>query len=444
MNDALPAEQLRRLAVTRASDPRVLHAWAGQRMGEAPLEGLKWARRARVVDPVAPPPRHREALALWNLGRAHEAETAGRRGLLLGPGDGHAWINLGNVKKRLGDTPLALKMCDWARSAGAPVHMAEMNAAILHLRHGDFARGWTLYRARHHTLGADPSTIWPDLPEWDGRPLSGRLRLVTEQGIGDAIMFLTLIEAVRTKVGAVTLLVTARLKALVQRSFPDIEVIAPDTDRTIGPLSAAEAWICAGDLPAALGLDGSGTVRPVAYLKPDLRRRRVLRERLQRRHPGKRLVGITWTSQAEDGWRRTVAPPLWRPLMELDDVALVSLQYRPERSDLAAFGEMIEADHGIEPLDDLDGLAVLVSAMDLVVSPPNNTVHFAGALSVPCHVMLPLDPDWRWGEDEHHFRWYHKTILHRQRCCGDWAPVIGSVVGHLDQDRESTLARPPE
>ncbi len=444
MNDALPADHIRRLVVTRASDPRVLHAWAGGRMAEAPLEGLKWARRARIADPFASPPRHREALALWSLGRPAEAERAATRGLLLGPGDGHGWINLGNVKKRLGADRLALKLCAWARASGAPAHMADMNAAVLHLRRGDFARGWPLYRARHHTLGADPASIWPDLPEWDGRPLAGGLRLVTEQGIGDAIMFLTLVQAVRARVGAVTLVVTARLVPLMRRSFPDIHVAAPDADRRLGPLPPAEAWICAGDLPAALGLDGFGAVRPVPYLKADPRRRQVLRGRLERRHPGKLLVGITWTSRAEDGWRRTVAPTLWQPLAELPDVALISLQYRADRADLAAFGESLEVDHGIEPFDDLDGLAALVAAMDLVVSPPNNTVHVAGALGVPCHVMLPVDPDWRWGRDENYFRWYDTTVLHRQRRIGDWAPVVADVVQELSRCREPAVPRSPE
>jgi hypothetical protein len=448
MNDRLPPEHIRRLVVIRANEPRTLHAWAGERMAAAPLEGLAWARRARTADPLAAPPRHREALALWHLGRIREADTAGRRGVLLDPGHWPAWINLGNVRKRLGDDGRALRICAWARAAGAPWHMAAMNAAILHLRRGDFVRGWPLYRARHKALGVDPSTIWPDVPEWDGAPLAGRLRLVTEQGIGDAIMFMTLVHAVRARVGSLTLLVAPRLRALIQRSFPDIEVAAPDTDGPRGPLPPADAWICAGDLPAALGLAHGGGVRPQAYLRPDPRRRQGLRDRLQRRHPGKRLVGITWTSQAEDGWRRTVAPGLWHPISDIDDIALVSLQYRAATGELAAFGGMLDIGHGIEPFDDLDGLAALVAAMDAVVSPPNNTVHFAGALGVPCHVMLPVDPDWRWGDDKNHFRWYIDTVIHRQERSGDWAPVVASVARELrrssGQTREPPFPPPPD
>lgn len=431
MNTKLPPEQIRRLIATRANDPRAMHAWAGTRMAEAPLDALNWSRRARTVNPLAAPPRHREAHALWWLGRIAEADDAGARGVLLDPSDWHAWINVGNVKKRRGDSALALRICGWAEAAGAPFHMAGMNAAVLRLRQGDFEAGWPLYRARYRALGVDPATVWPDLPEWDGRPIPGRLRLLTEQGIGDTIMFLTLVDAVRARVGSLTLLVTQRLQGLIQRSFPDAQVVAPDTDGTLDPLPDAEAWVCAGELPVALGLFTGGSVCPSPFLAVDPARRRQIRSALQRRHPGKRLVGITWTSKAEDGWRRTVHPSLWHSLSNLDDVALVSLQYTPATGDLAAFGDRLDIHHGIDTFLDLDGLAALVAAMDVVVSPPNNTVHFAGALGVPCHIMLPVDPDWRWGEDGAESRWYDTVRLHRQESDGDWAPVVAAVADSL-------------
>lgn len=431
MNEKLPSERIRQTLVTRANDARAMHAWAGHCMAERPLEALRWSRRACVTEPLAPPPRHRVALALWQLGRVREADAAGRRGVILDPREWQAWINIGNVRKRQGDTDAALRTCDRARAAGAPFHMAGMNAAVLRLRRGEFAVGWPLYRARHKTLGADPTTIWPDVPEWDGRPLAGRLRLVTEQGIGDAVMFLTLIAAVRERVGALTLLVTNRLKPLIRRSFPDIQVEAPDEHGVLVELPDAEAWICAGDVPAALDVFTTGTARPRPYLRVDPNRRQRLRETFERRHPGKRLVGITWTSQADDGWRRTIAPSLWHPISDIGDVALISLQYRATKGDMAAFGDRLDVTHGIEPFHDLDGLAALVAAMDMVVSPTNNTVHFAGALGLPCHVMLPVDPDWRWGEDGCDCRWYEGTRLHRQRRDGDWAPVIESVARAL-------------
>ena len=82
-------------------------------------------------------------------------------------------------------------------------------------------------------------------------------------------------------------------------------------------------------------------------------------------------------------------------------------------------------------MQDLDGLAALTSVMDLVISPPNNTVHFAGALAVPCWVMVPTRPDWRWGLNRSDSLWYPKTRVYRQETDGDWEPVLSQVVRDL-------------
>jgi len=402
-------------------------------MNDQPIEALAWSRRAGLAAPLAIPPRTREAQALLRLGRYHEGRSASRRGLLVEPSDWSSWINLSVFQKRFGQIGASMQSCARAIMTGAPDTAATMNMAVLRLRAGDFEAGWRMYRARHRSLGADPAAIWPDLPEWDGRPLPGRLRILTEQGIGDTVMFLTLLHAVRQRVGAMTLLVNLRLATVLRRSFPEVDVIAPGADGSLPPLPDAAAWVCAGDLPAALGLFAGGEVSPRPYLKPDTPRARRIRERLARRHPGKRLVGITWTSRAEDGWRRTVPPAMWLPIADIAGVALVSLQYGAATADLAAFGERVDADHGIDPLRDLDGLAALVAAMDAVVSPTNNTVHFAGALGVSSHIMLPVDPDWRWGENGNFSQWYETARLYRQCRDGDWRPVIDGVVRDLIQ-----------
>jgi len=410
-----------------------MYAWAGARIADRPSEALAWSRRAVMAEPLAVPPRTRTAQALLRLGRCHEGARASRRGLLIDPSDWSSWINLGVFQKRFGQTGNALLSCARASMTGAPDRTATMNAAVLRLRAGEFETGWRMYRARHQSLGADPAAVWPELPEWDGRSVPRRLRVLTEQGIGDTIMFLTLLHELQARVGAITLLVNARLERTLRRSFPGVDVVAPDEGGRLPPLPEADAWICIGDLPAALGLFTGGSIVPRPYLKPDPARTRRLRESLKRRHPGKRLIGITWTSRAEDGWRRTVAPALWLPIADIADIALVSLQYGATPGDLAAFGERVDADHGVEPLHDLDGLAALVAAMDAIVSPTNNTVHFAGALGVPSHVMLQVDPDWRWGEDGVASRWYDTVRLYRQSRDGDWRPLIEEVAHHLTQ-----------
>lgn len=368
-------------------------------------------------------------MALWRLNRLRAANRAARRAAALDPGFASAWINIAALHKRGDRDGEALTAYRRAELVDGSDPTVPLNQAVIALRSGDFERGWRLYRSRHKAQGVDTAAMWPGLPEWRGHRLPGRLRIVAEQGIGDAIMFLTLLHAVRPLVGAVTLLVSARLVPLIRRSLPDIDVAAPDPQGRLPALPPAEAWICAGDLPAALGLFTGGDCRPRPFLRPDPRLTARLRKTIARRATGRRLVGITWTSRAEDGWRRTIPPPLWRPLALRSDVHLVSLQYGAAAGDLAAFGESLDWDHGIEPLADLDGFAALVAAMDSVVTPPNNTAHFAGSLDVPCRVLLPEDPDWRWELGTDASRWYPRTRLYRQTPQTGWAGLLERVAG---------------
>jgi len=427
-----PPLHIAQAVLTTPQDARAAFAWSGHLLEDQGfLKSLAWSRRSRFIAPDGAPPWSREAVVLWRLNRLGAAEVAARRSAILDPGFSSAWINLGAVMKRLGDDDRALRVYRRAEVTGAEPRAAGMNRAVIMLGAGNFRDGWPLYRNRHGALGAEPAAVWPDLAEWDGRAMPGRLRILAEQGIGDAIMFLTLMHGARRHVGAITLLVAPRLATLMRRSFPDVDIVAPDERGQLPSLAPAAAWICSGDLPAVLGLFIDGDLRPRPYLQPDRRRTERLRAGIQRRSPSRRLVGVTWTSRADDGWRRTIPPALWRPLIDTPGIRLVSLQYGASPGDLAAFGDGIECEHGIEPLSDIDGFATLVAAMDMVVSPPNNTVHFAGALDVPCRVLLPEDPDWRWGRGGATSRWYHRTRLYRRSARTDWADMVARIAAEL-------------
>ena len=74
----------------------------------------------------------------------------------------------------------------------------------------------------------------------------------------------------------------------------------------------------------------------------------------------------------------------------------------------------------IDVYNDLDGLAALISACDMVISIDNATVHLAGALGVETKVLLPFAPDDRWGIKQSDSYWYDSLTLYRQETHGDW------------------------
>lgn len=466
-----------RFAAASRGDPRVAAAWSNrartlQKLGRDPdailpykrsllidpvdlracceLAGLldtgRWALRALALDPVAPQPYNRLALlATKQPGRAGVLRWL-RRGAAVRPDDPDAWYNIGVEYGRAGDAARAATYGGYATRVSDRHAPAHLNTALALLAQERFGEGWRAHTRRLETPEGIALRRHFAVPQWTGEAIDGRhLLLWGEQGIGDEVQFLTLVPHLRRLGTRLTILVEERLRPIVRRSFPDAAV--PEAPPLTGQLEdhhGADLHLALGDLPERLNLFCGGDAMPEPWIVPDADRVADLRAGLQARHPGRRLVGITWRSEApKTGARRTIQPALWRGVAAVPGIAVVSLQYGAGPDDYAAFeaeaGAGIDHGHGVEPILDLDGLAALVAAVDLVVCPANNTVHFAGALAKPCWTLLPTRPDWRWGLSRTDSLWYPRTTVYRQDTDDDWQPVMIRVA----RDLKSWTAEPP-
>lgn len=402
------------------------------------LDDPRWARRALKINPLASDPYNRLALlATKDPSRAHVLPRL-RQGACVRPDDPDAWYNIGVELGRAGD-PVSASKYGWYATRIRDSHaLAHLNTALALLAQERFAEGWEEHRRRLDSPDAAPFIRYFTIPEWIDEDIAGkRLLIWGEQGIGDEVQFLTLLPHLLRQGARPTVFTEPRIRPILRRSFPQVTV--PDVDPPTGKHEdhhGCEYQIALGDLPHRLGLFCGGTATPEPWIVPDTERVGRLRTELQQRHPGKRLVGITWRSVApKTGGRRTIPISLWRAVASVPGIALISLQYGLKQEDLDGFrdaaGSAIDHSHGIEPILDLDGLAALVAAVDLVLCPANNTVHFAGALAKECWTLLPTNPDWRWGRNRTDSLWYPNTRVFRQERDDDWAPVLERVAVEL-------------
>jgi hypothetical protein len=77
-----------------------------------------------------------------------------------------------------------------------------------------------------------------------------------------------------------------------------------------------------------------------------------------------------------------------------------------------------------------DTAAAIVN-LDLVVSVDSSVGHLAGTLDVPAWIVLPRNPDWRWGFEGEDSPWYPRARLFRQKGWGDWPEVFARVAEAL-------------
>jgi ADP-heptose:LPS heptosyltransferase len=161
-----------------------------------------------------------------------------------------------------------------------------------------------------------------------------------------------------------------------------------------------------------------------------------VQEELKLKNPhSKKLCGISWLSKADKtGLFRSIHLKDFVGLLDNDDFLYVNLQYGEVDEEIA----QVEKDLGVRIVnlksvnmyDDIDGLAAIIEACDLIISIDNTTVHLAGALGKDTRVLLPYVPEWRWMFSRKDSPWYQSLRLYRQQAVFDW----GSAFAQLKED----------
>jgi hypothetical protein len=242
----------------------------------------------------------------------------------------------------------------------------------------------------------------------------------TEQGIGDEILYASMLPDLIDRVRRCVIACSERMVPIFARSFPSCTVVGYHES----------AWDITSDMQcdyqtaiASLGQylrpDLASFPRHAGYLKPNPETARHLRKRYEALAAGRRIVGIAWRSKAPQGEAKSMALMDLAPLLATANVFFVNLQYgdcRTEIADVAAkLGIDVYEDAAVDPLTDMDASFAQVAAMDLVITTSNTTAHAAGAQNIPAWVMLPFGRGALWYWFLHHQQsvWYPSLSLIR-------------------------------
>ncbi|WP_075217562.1 tetratricopeptide repeat protein [Mongoliimonas terrestris] len=380
--------------------------------------------------------------SLAKAGEADGAIAAYERALALDPADVTARHNLANALGARGRDGAAVTLLRAVIADQPDLAEAHYNLARHLLRLGDYKSGFSHYEWRWKTEAFPDKRRHTHLPDWDGRPLPGRLLVHAEQGFGDTIQFAALLPLARSLATAVTLEVPAPLARLFRR-FTGADTIAaavPDSGQDL-PANVAAATALLG-LPHRLGLT-LGSIPSAAGLltaEPD----RVAAWRARLGDDGRRIVTVNHQGSPKtpvDRGRSLPDPALLAPLAALPDIRLISLQklappaIEPDGGGYRLAGLPVRIEH---PGPDLDAgpdafvdTAAIMTLADAVVSTDTAAAHLAGALGRPVHILLQAVAEWRWLIDRTTTPWYPTATLHRQPAPGDWGTVIDAVAGRL-------------
>lgn len=323
----------------------------------------------------------------------------------------------------------SLSYCEAAYEIAPDDPKARYRLAEHLLLMGDTARGWPMYESRRD-LKENPPFAYHHA--WDGKEDKVKLLVWSEQGLGDQIMFTRLLPSAMARVlsagGSVAVAVNERLQPLYARGFPELQSLPMKADLCTDEYSHQ---VSIASLPYLLGY-GYDDIRraPVRLLRADPDKVRTLRQRLS--NDGKKRCGLSWGSKAvRTGSKRSLELETLIPVLTMPGFDFIDLQYLDSSEDR----RRLTTEHGltvnkvdeIDNYNDLDGLAALMQACDLVISIDNTNAHLAAALGLPTWILLPYAADYRWMTDGEDTPWYPSVRLFRQDVPGDWERVVERV-----------------
>jgi len=398
--------------------------------------------RALAINPDYAEAHSNLGKTLKEAGRLEDAIASHRRALAINPGLAEAHGNLGNALKELGRWDAALASYHAALIINPDYAEAHNNLGMLQLAMGDFPDGWKNYAWRRQVkdfTNGHRKNIYT-APFWTGEKLAGEKILIRmEQGIGDEIMFASMLPDLAKISSAIVVQCDKRLLPLFERSFPEISFLDhPSSPADESIRGGFDVQFLAGDMGAHFRTHIDAFPKRPEFIYPNKENQSRMRNDYAHRWPGKFLVGVSWRSgNAKAGMKRSVSLDQLRSLLANADCQFINLQYGDVVKDLANFknntGLDIFQDGNIDPLQDMDGFAAQIAALDLVISIDNSTVHLAGALGIPTWTLLPDIPDWRWMVEGQGSPWYPALRLFRQQERNDWTRVIDNIRGELEK-----------
>jgi Tfp pilus assembly protein PilF len=376
--------------------------------------------------------------SLVKLSRFDEGMVYLRKAIAMDPNYFEAYSNMGVGLWGLGQFDESIASFKKAIALQPNLPMARKNMGIVSLLRGDYAFGWEQYDWR---WAADKMSI-PDYPAaiWRGQALDDKTLFVWgEQGVGDEILHVSML-ADLVKHGFRVLWETdKRLVPLFQRSYPPVKVVGrgkTPADTELGPDVAAH--IPSASLGRFVRSDAAHfPLTRRSYLIADQERSAALRASLNLA-PGEKLVGISWVSKnLKFGDSKTIQLAAMAGILRTPGVRFVDLQYGDTTEERARvekeFGVKIEHLEGLDLREDIDGVAALTAACDLVITVSNTAAHIAGALGVPVWILVPagIGKFWYWGHEGPSTPWYPCATLIRQKSQWDWTPELSDVAARL-------------
>ncbi|WP_269625322.1 tetratricopeptide repeat protein [Prochlorococcus marinus] len=374
---------------------------------------------------------------LINMDKLIDAKSSIRKAIKLNPNFAEAHCSLGKIFADLGKLQDAEMLYREAIKLKPDLAEAYHNLSHTLLKRKQFKEGFNKYEWRWKVKDLNlniGNRLETNKPEW--RPdKKGRVLLWAEQGIGDEVLYASLIPELIKIVDQLIIQTDIRLIPLFKRTFGNgVKYIS--RKESINE-NTYDYQIAMGSLPKILRSSLISFKKSKKFrLNVDQDKSKKYRSKLIGKTKRK-IVGISWKSTAKhkNMGNRFISLEQFIKGIFLPNICFVSLQYGEVDKEIdfikEKYGIVINQIKEIDNFNDIDKLSSLIFACDEIVSVSNITVNLAGAIGTKCYTLLDTNSNWRFGVNNNYCYWFPSLKLFRRVNYESWDKCLYEIKKEL-------------
>lgn len=398
-----------------------------------PNEALKNYDIAIQMNPNYSESYNNKAILLNEIGQVNEALENFNKAIALNPHYAEAYNNKGLVLHETHRFEEALKHYKKAIELSPNYLEAYQNMAICYLNKCDFKKGWYFWEYREHLKLNFRQDFKKNFSEL------GNVFIFSEQGIGDVILYASILSEIDLQSNKVTVEIDPRLINLFQRSFRNIEFLTKE-NKSANQNFDSELGI--GSLPGYFRKDIQSFLKQrIPFLKPDQNKVNFYKKKLVIKNTKKLICGISWrSSNKKIGNDKSLFIEDLKKTLNYPEIIFLNLQYNITIEEVNFFtkhlGDNFQNFSDLDLYNDIDSLASLVEACDFIISTSNITAHIAGALNKKTFLLVPFGKGrlFYWHQNSSKSLWYPSVGIFNQPIQGDWESPLNLITTKIKED----------
>ena len=389
-------------------------------------ESIKYFEKVLSINPKQEQAYNSLGYSYQRINKIDESISAYKKAISINPNYAEAFNNLGIVYRDLGNLEESVNAYKKAISINPNYAEAFNNLSYTYLQQYNFDKSFKYLEWRWKSQKRIGNKFESIKPLWNGEK-EKKIFIWKEQGIGDEIMFCSIIPEILNISKKVILCCDERLISIFKRSISNNIKYITNFDQISE--NEFDYHIPMGSLQRLFrNKIEDYKVSAKGYLLDDKKRTSILEQNLKKNN--NKLIGISWHTNSFISMKnfRNISLEKLTLSLNFPKIDFINLQYGDFSEEIKLLNDRhninIYDDLEIDKKNDLDGLVSLIAACDLVITIDNITAHLAGNLGISSMILLPYTSDPRWGLKDENSYLYNSVKLYRQLNLGNWDDVL--------------------